>query len=149
MNEPAVRTSLRILHLEDNPDDWLLVREALRVQAAQLRALAARLQASREEERLRVSREIHDQLGEALTAQKFGLTWIRQRLDAQDGTVPWEQVFAKVDSLKLLADATANRVRKLCTELRPSILDDLGLLAAIEWQAREFYTRTSIRCEIV
>ena len=121
---------------------------ALIKQAARLRALAARLQASREEERSRISREIHDELGEALTAQKFGLTWIRRWLDPRDGTIPWEQVFAKVESLKTLADETAGRVRKLCTELRPPILDDLGLTAVIEWQVREFQARTNIRCEL-
>ena len=122
---------------------------ALRTQAGQLRALAARLQASREEERIRIAREIHDELGEALTAQKFGLNWIQQRLGELDGDGSKEQIFKKVDSLKTLADATVNRVRKLCTELRPPILDDLGLVAAIEWQAREFQARTNIRCEIV
>jgi signal transduction histidine kinase len=143
---PAVRRALREA---DERAKRKTAEEALANQAAQLRALAARLQASREEERIRIAREIHDELGEALTAQKFGLTWIRQRLAARDGTISWEQVFEKVDSLKTLADETANRVRKLCTELRPSILDDLGLVAVIEWQVREFQTRTNIRCELI
>lgn len=120
--------------------------ETLQRQAGQLRALAARLQATREEERLRISREIHDELGAALTAHKFGLEWIRQRVELGNGSK--EQIFAKVDSLKALTDATVSHIRKLCTELRPSILDDLGLDAAIEWQAREFQTRTNIRCDI-
>jgi signal transduction histidine kinase len=63
--------------------------------------------------------------------------------------IPWQEIFKRIDMLASLADATANRVRKLCTELRPSILDDLGLVAAIEWQAREFQTRTNIDCKIV
>jgi signal transduction histidine kinase len=121
--------------------------EALRVLTVQLRALAARAQASREEEQIRISREIHDEFGEALTGQKFGLEWIRQKLE--DKNIPREEIFKKVESLKALTDATAKRVRKFCTELRPPILDDLGLTAAIEWQAREFQTRTNIRCEIV
>lgn len=115
-----------------------------------LRALAARLQASREEERILISREIHDELGEALTAQKLGLSWLRGRLEKPDkASIPWKEVFAKIDVLGALANATADRVRKLCSELRPSILDDLGLAAAIEWQVKEFHSRTSIRCEIV
>lgn len=121
--------------------------EALRVQTSQLRALAARAQASREEEQIRISREIHDELGEALTAQKFGLEWIRQRLCGDP--IPRDQLLEKVESLKALADTTAKRVRELCTELRPPILDDLGLIAAIEWQADEFQRRTSIRCEVI
>lgn len=115
-----------------------------------LRALAGRLQASREEERILISREIHDELGEALTAQKLGLSWLRGRLEKPDkASIPWKEVFAKIDTLGALANATADRVRKLCAELRPSILDDLGLAAAIEWQVKEFHSRTSIRCEIV
>ena len=115
-----------------------------------LRALAARLQASREEERILISREIHDELGEALTAQKLGLSWLRGRLEKPDkASIPWEDIFAKIDALGALANATADRVRKLCAELRPSILDDLGLAAAIEWQVKEFHSRTNIRCEIV
>src|SRR5882724_10114609 len=78
--------------------------EALRAQASQLRALAARLQASREEERILISREIHDELGEVLTAQKLGLSWIRNRLSLGGETIPWKQVFEKIDMLGTLAD---------------------------------------------
>lgn len=114
-----------------------------------LRALAGRLQASREEERLLISREIHDDLGEALTTQKLGLGWLRNCLNTRSpALISWEEVFAKIDALGALADATANRVRKLCTRLRPAILDDLGLAAAIEWQAQEFQSRTGIRYKI-
>ncbi len=139
----------RALSEAEERDKRKKAEEGLRTQAEQLRALAARLQASREEERIRISREIHDEFGESLTAQKFGLGWIRERLAPRDQTIPWEQVFEKINALGALVDGTANRVRRLCTELRPSILDDLGLTAAIEWQAREFQTRTNIRCEIV
>jgi signal transduction histidine kinase len=122
--------------------------EALRDQAEQLRALAGRLETTREEERMRISREIHDELGETLTSQKLGLMWIRQRLAALKQPETLEPVFQKIDFLGSLADGTAGRVRRLCTELRPPILDDLGLPAAIEWQAREFQARTNIQCHI-
>jgi two-component system, NarL family, sensor histidine kinase UhpB len=72
-----------------------IAEETLRVQAGQLRALAARLQASREEEQIRISREIHDELGEALTAQKFGLAWIRQRLDERNEPISNKQILKK------------------------------------------------------
>ncbi len=126
---------------------------ALREQALQLRALAGRLEASREEERQRIAREIHDELGEALTSQKLGLMWIKQRLNGlkqPEALKPetLELIFGKIDFLGTLTDGTAKRVRRLCTELRPPILDDLGLTAAIEWQAREFQNRTSIACVI-
>ena len=113
----------------------------------QLRALAARLQAAREEERIRISREIHDDLGELLTGLKMGLAWIRDRLEEPPSAQNRAPLREKIAAMGLLADSTTNRVRKLCTELRPSILDDLGLVAAIEWQAREFQKRTNIRCE--
>jgi two-component system sensor histidine kinase UhpB len=126
----------------------LAAEEALREQTVQLRALAGRLQASREEERMRISREIHDELGEALTSQKLGLMWIKQRLNALNQPDALEPVFGKIDFLGTLTDGTAGRVRRLCTELRPPILDDLGLSAAIEWQTREFQNRTNIECKI-
>jgi signal transduction histidine kinase len=121
----------------------------LRAQAEELRALAGRLQAGREEERIRIAREIHDEFGESLTAQKFGLGWLREHLRPRDQTIQWNPVFAKLDALSMLVDGTAGRVRRLCTELRPPILDDLGLCVAIEWQAREFQRRTNIRSEVV
>jgi len=114
----------------------------------QLRALTARLQAAREEERLRISREIHDDLGELLTGFKLGLAWIRDKLQTEPRGDVQEQVLEKIATLGTLADTTTGRVRKLCTELRPSVLDDLGLVAAIEWQTREFQKRTNIRCEL-
>ncbi len=113
----------------------------------QLRALAARLQAAREEERIRISREIHDDLGELLTGLKMGLAWIRDRLEEPSSAENRGPLREKIAAMGLLADSTTHRVRKLCTELRPSILDDLGLVAAIEWQTREFQKRTNIRCE--
>ncbi len=122
--------------------------EELKRSRAHLRALAARLLASREGERVRISREIHDEFGELLTGLKLGLTWIRNRLSARDETIPWQEVLGKIDVIQAMADTTGTRVRELCTELRPSVLDDLGLLAAIEWQARAFKARTNIRCEV-
>ncbi len=113
-----------------------------------LRALTARLQASREEERMSIAREIHDEMGEALTGFKLGLAWIRRRWYARAKNVSRRQVFAKIDELGALADATADRVRKICAELRPNVLDDLGLVPAIQWQAREFQSRTGIRCSL-
>jgi signal transduction histidine kinase len=143
---PVVR---RALSEADERMKRRAAEEALRAQARQLRALAARLQATREEERMRISREIHDEFGETLTSQKLGLVWIRQRLSALGQNAALEPIFNKIDSLGTLADGTAGRVRRLCTELRPPILDDLGLPAAIEWQAREFQARTGIQCEMI
>jgi signal transduction histidine kinase len=143
---PAVRRALREAEERKGREN---AEAALREQAMQLRALAARLQTSREEERLRISRELHDELGAALTAHKYGLEWIRRQLDKPVRATSRKEIFEKLESLKVLADATAGRVRKLCTELRPLILDDLGLAAAIEWQAQEFQKRTNVQYEIL
>jgi signal transduction histidine kinase len=143
-------TALRraLSEADERRQRWV-AEEASRILAEQLRALAGRLQLTREEERLRISREIHDELGEALTSQKLGLMWIRQRLNTLAAADSLTPVFEKIDFLRTSVDGTAGRVRRLCTELRPPILDDLGLAAAIEWQAREFQSRTNIPCEIV
>lgn len=119
----------------------------LRNSRDQLRGLAAKLQSVREEERKLITRDIHDELGQALTGFKMDLAWMRNRLASEDpSTRP--QLLQKIAEMGTLVDATANTIRKLCTELRPGILDDLGLTAAIEWQAREFTKRTGIRCAV-
>lgn len=111
----------------------------------QLRALSIRLQVAREEERIRIAREIHDELGGALTGLKMDLSWIGKRLSEQSRGA----VQQKLQSALELIDETIAQVRYISTELRPPMLDDLGLAAAIEWQAREFQRRTEIRCKIV
>lgn len=111
----------------------------------QLRALSMRLQAVREQESIRIAREIHDELGGALTGLKMDLCWIGKRLSEQSRAA----VQQKLQSALQLIDETVVKVRNISTELRPSALDDLGLAAAIEWQAREFQKRTEIRCRIV
>jgi signal transduction histidine kinase len=114
----------------------------------QLRALAARLQSVREEERKGLSRDIHDELGQVLTGLKMELAWIRTRLQTPEA-IARKALLKKIALLGSQIDAAANSIRKLCSELRPGILDDLGLAAAIEWQAREFTKRTGIKCELV
>jgi PAS domain S-box-containing protein len=111
----------------------------------QLRALSVRVQSAREEESIRIAREIHDELGGALTGLKMDLSWIGRRLSEQTR----EAVQQKLQSTLELVDDTVHKVRNISTELRPSVLDDLGLAAAIEWQAREFEKRTEIECRIV
>jgi len=113
----------------------------------QLRALAGRLEASREQERIRVSRDIHDGLGEMLTAIEMGLAWMRALLSHKYAAGDREKLLERINALCGLTGGTADRVRKLCTRLRPAVLDDLGLVPAIEWQTHEFQTRTNIRCE--
>lgn len=106
---------------------------------AQLRDLAARLQAIREEERARIAREIHDEVGQVLTALKIDLAYLEKRLPA---TSP--QVGKKLKDMATLVDDTVQTIHRIATELRPGILDDLGLPSAIRWLGREFAARTGI-----
>ncbi|HME01088.1 MAG TPA: PAS domain S-box protein [Terriglobia bacterium] len=109
----------------------------------QLRALAARLEIVREEERKRVAREIHDQLGQALTAIKIDLSSLVRELPAER-----EQPSKRTSSIFKLLDETIQSVRRISTELRPGILDDLGLVATIEWAGEEFEARTGTKCRL-
>jgi signal transduction histidine kinase len=110
-----------------------------------LRALVARLEAAREAERLRVSRELHDSLGEVLTGMEMTLGWMHL-VCTESETVPSGPLLERLKTLNELTSGLAGRVRQLCCELHPAVLEDLGLAAAITWQAAEFHKRTGIRC---
>ena len=109
-----------------------------------LRDLASHLQSIREEERSRIAREIHDELGQALTALKMDTHWVGQRLSRNQ-----QLLFEKTQSMSKLIDMTVQSVQRISSELRPGLLDDLGLSAAIEWQANEFRSRTNIQFKII
>ena len=108
----------------------------------QLRALTARVQNAREEERKRVAREIHDELGQALTAIKIDLSSLVHDFP------PEAQETKRIESISKVVDQTIKSVRRISTELRPGILDDMGLIAAVEWAAEEFEARTGTRCRL-
>jgi signal transduction histidine kinase len=107
----------------------------------QLSALAGRLEATREDERTSIARDIHDQLGQALTALKLDLGWLQRRI-----TDP--ALDRKLHEMVRSADDLIATVRRISTDLRPGILDDIGLRAAIEWQAEEFQRRTGTPCVV-
>jgi signal transduction histidine kinase len=108
----------------------------------QLRALTGHLQFVREEERTRIAREVHDELGQALTGLKIDLSWI-------SGKVRGDRVLQrKIKSMAANLDETIQAVRRIATEMRQGVLDSLGLVAAIEWQAMDFQDRTGIPCEV-
>jgi signal transduction histidine kinase len=109
----------------------------------QLRALAARLESIREDERKRVAREIHDQLGQALTAIKIDLDSLMRELPGGEG-----QPAKRAGAISRMVDETIRSVRRISTELRPGILDDLGLVATVEWAVEEFGTRTGTKCHL-
>jgi PAS domain S-box-containing protein len=108
-----------------------------------LRSLTARIESVREDERTRISREIHDELGQTLTGLKMDMSWLHGQLrDDQQALAD------KLEQMSALIDVTVQTVRKISWELRPGPLDSLGLVAAIEWQAREFQVRNGIRCKL-
>jgi signal transduction histidine kinase len=141
---PAVARELRDAQTRH---ERLRAREELETSREQLRALAAHLQSVREDERKFITREIHDELGQSLTGFKMDLAWMRNRMQSEEWAQIKQPILEKIRAMGELLDGTANLVRKLCTELRPGVLDDLGLTAAIEWQAREYQKRTGIICE--
>lgn len=122
--------------------DRYLATEEIRASRQQLRALATRLQKVREEERTGISREIHDELGQALTGLKLDIAWMSNRLPRD------HEMRSQCVSVMERIDQTLNSVRRIATELRPSVLDQLGLEAALEWQGQEFGTRTGIEVEM-
>jgi PAS domain S-box-containing protein len=119
------------------------VEAQLRKSLGELRALAARLQSVREEERAAVAREIHDELGQACTAVKMDLVLVSKKT-----TKGQKKLREKIDATVRLVDAMIVNLRRIASELRPRTLDDLGLKAALEWQAQEFESRTGIRCQL-
>jgi signal transduction histidine kinase len=112
----------------------------------QLRQLAAHIDAAREDDRTVIAREIHDQLGQQLTLLKVDLAWIARRATAD--TLARDQLLEKLGGIGELADELIAEVRRISTELRPAILDDVGLDAALAWQAEEFTRRTKIACTL-
>lgn len=116
------------------------VAEEIKNNSELLRELYSYSQNIREEERTHIAREIHDELGQQLTGLKMDLSWISRKLKTQD-----EMVTEKLLGTISLIDTTIKTVRKIATELRPSILDDLGLVAALEWHGEEFAKRSHIK----
>lgn len=108
-----------------------------------LRELSNHLQNIRENERTGIAREIHDVLGQQMTALKYDITWLKKKRATTEA-----QVDEKINSMNALIDETIQSIRKISSELRPRMLDDLGLNAAIEWYGHEFEKNTEIKCTI-
>jgi PAS domain S-box-containing protein len=133
----------RVLVINSDITERKLGEESLVLQREQLRALAERLQSVREDDRKRVARDLHDQIGQILTAIKMDMTWMIRHLPESEG-----EVLARLkESIQLINDGVKS-VRAICSGLRPGVLDDLGLAAAIEWQASEFASRNGIQCQV-
>jgi PAS domain S-box-containing protein len=118
--------------------------EGVRRSREQLRNFSRRLQSLLEEERTRISREIHDELGQSLTALKLDLSLIRRKI-LSEGLA---EQSGKIHEVELAVSGIIRTVRKIATDLRPGILDELGMVAAIEWVAKDFQRGTGIICKV-
>jgi PAS domain S-box-containing protein len=116
----------------------------LKATSEQLRALSARLRSAREEEGIRIAREIHDELGATLTSLRWDLEAVRKTVSEPGKAWPSGELREKLTAMLALTDTMINIVRRIASDLRPAVLDVLGLEEAIEWQARQFEDRTGI-----
>ena len=133
----------RVLVINSDITERKRGEELLVLQREQLRALAERLQWVREEDRKKVARDLHDQIGQILTAIKMDMSWASRHLPESE-----VEVTARLRESIELIDNGVKAVRTICSGLRPGVLDDLGLAAAIEWQTGEFSSRNGIPCEV-
>ncbi len=121
--------------------------EELKSSHERMRELAGHIEAAREEERTRIARDIHDELGQVLTCLKIDLAWMDKKLHAKGQTARPALLLKKIAAMQDTINSTVQMVRKISTGLRPVILDHFGLSAAIEWQASEFQSLTGIQCQ--
>jgi len=141
--------ALRLAHLElegrvqERTAELSSVNSHLQASYEQVRRLALRLQSVREDERSGIARELHDELGQALTALKMDLLWGSGKLSVEQG--PLQE---RITAMVTLVDRMVETVQQVSSRLRPGILDDFGLLEAMQWQGREFQERTGITCRI-
>lgn len=125
----------------------LRAENALKQSREELRELSANLQNVREEEKTRIARELHDDLGQQLTALKMDLSVVEQQLRVPGRAQPDEGMLSHLQGMRRLIDATVASVRRIAADLRPVMLDDLGLVPAIEWLANDFTNRYGIDVE--
>jgi PAS domain S-box-containing protein len=123
--------------------------KVLRQSSQEMRALAGRLQKVREEESTNIAREIHDELGQALTGLVYQLDYVRRRLPQCGDQEKRAKIDQKIKEMNLEIAATINAMRELATRLRPKIFDDRNCVEAIEFLAEDFQKRTGIRCDLI
>ena len=145
---PFIESDLRRLEILSGQISTVIKRkqaeEDLKTTQEKLRNLSTHLQSVIEEERTNIAREIHDELAQALTALQIDLFWLGERIPAGK-----EDLIQKINSMSHIVETVIQSTQRISTELRPVLLDTLGLSAAIEWQVEEFQKRTGIQCEVV
>ncbi|HWJ27945.1 MAG TPA: PAS domain S-box protein [Flavisolibacter sp.] len=139
-NQHNVVTILSLIH---NVTERKRAEQTLNQSYEEIRLLTKNLQDIRESEQTRIAREIHDELGQQLTVLKMDVSWLNKKLEKQD-----DAIRQRIRDLLDILDGTVKSVRRICAELRPSLLDDLGLVAALEWHLEEFEKRSGIRTEL-
>jgi PAS domain S-box-containing protein len=115
--------------------------DALKAQQTELRELSARILEAREEEKTLIARELHDELGQLLTALKMDLAWLRER-------IPEGELAGRARQMNAALDQTVTSVRRIAADLRPLMLDDLGLADAAGWLVEEFGQRSGVACRL-
>lgn len=133
-----------VIHICRDISKRKLNEEQIKNTTEELRKLTAHLQSVREEERKYIAREIHDELAQLLTALNMDLFWLQKKLPKKE-----KLIHEKTSSMLQVIDKVLQTVSRISSELRPGILDDLGLQDTMEWQADEFQKRTGIKCEVV
>ncbi len=120
--------------------------EELQKSRQEYRALSAHLQRIREEERASIAREMHDELGQILTSLKMNIAFTRRELEESESIEIKNKMLSEFQAMNLTIDKAVSEVRKLITQLRPELLDKLGLIAALEWYSEEYQKTTKINC---
>ena len=134
---------VRMLGTDQDVTELRLAEEQLRLSQQKLRNLTAHQLEVREEERARIAREIHDVLGQTLTALKLDVSSLREMVAHREPGAD-----TRLQEIAGLLDTAIKDVRRLASELRPVVLDQLGLPAAVEWLTRDFQRRTGIECRV-
>ena len=150
-----MRNIVRVVVENDEPRELIGVmidlterkkaEDEIRQSRERLRALSAHLQFVREQERIKIAREVHDDLGQVLSALRMELSLLNQNLLESSDTAPRQQILQELSTMSKLVDDTIRSVRRIITELRPEVLDHLDLSSALEWQIQEFRARTGIK----
>jgi len=138
----------RVAGLAEDITERKQAEERLKATSEQLRALSASLSSAREAEGTRIARELHDEMGSALTSLKWDLESIEKSCSEAGNQAASSNIREKIAGMTKVIDTTLDAVLRISSDLRPTILDDLGLLEAIEWQAQQFEARTGIACQV-
>jgi two-component system sensor histidine kinase UhpB len=126
-----------------------IAEKALENSRQQLRALTARLQSGREDERTKVAREIHDDLGQVLTALKLNLDWLERKIaESGEGSAQLNPLLDRIVESSEMAESAIQSVQRIATDLRPAALDNLGLVEALQEEARRFELRSGVSCKL-